>query len=141
MGDASGAIHTLRPVRFRYKPEFAGRNARPIRLGLIAEEVAELYPSLVSYDDAGRPETVRYDALTPLLLNEMQKQQAEIAELERLGGRALATELSSTPLGALRQTGEGRWRASLAAIYSDKSSAMFFAASRVVSWSGPRISL
>jgi hypothetical protein len=42
----------------------------------------------VTYDDEGRPTTVRYDLLTPLLLNELQKlrrqvdlQESELAEL------------------------------------------------------------
>jgi hypothetical protein len=40
---------------------------------LIAEEVAEVFPELVVYDQQGRPETVAYHLLASLLLNEVQK--------------------------------------------------------------------
>ena len=41
----------------------------------IAEEVAEVLPTLVTYDEDGQPTTVRYDLLTALLLNEVQRQE------------------------------------------------------------------
>jgi trimeric autotransporter adhesin len=50
---------------------------------LIAEEVAKVYPELVIRDDAGRVEGVRYEELTPMLLNEVQQQQRTIANQER----------------------------------------------------------
>ena len=56
MGDASGGLLRLRPVTFRYKQKAADGSA-PIRYGLIAEEVAEVYPELVVYDGEGRVET------------------------------------------------------------------------------------
>ncbi len=46
--------------------------------GLVAEEVAKVYPDLVTYDDKGRPQTVRYQLLAPILLNEVQKQARQI---------------------------------------------------------------
>jgi trimeric autotransporter adhesin len=55
----------------------------PLDYGLIAEEVAEVYPELVVRDAAGAPDTVRYQLLPVLLLNELQRQAAEIAELRR----------------------------------------------------------
>ena len=45
-------------------------------LGVIAEEVGEVFPELVAYGPDGQPETVRYHFLPPLLLNEVQRQQA-----------------------------------------------------------------
>ena len=54
----------------------AGREGeKPLQYGLIAEEVAATFPELVVYNDKGEPETVRYQELTPILLNELQKQQ------------------------------------------------------------------
>ena len=52
--------------------------------GLIAEEVAKLYPELVIRDENGRIDGVRYDELAPTLLNEVQKQAAEIRDLKQL---------------------------------------------------------
>ncbi len=59
---------------------------------LVAEEVAEVYPSLVACDGEGRPRTVRYELLVPMLLNEVQKDRMVIddlkARLERLEARS-----------------------------------------------------
>jgi len=60
----------LRPVTFRYKNDPAGT----LQYGLVAEEVAKLYPDLVSYGADGKIETVRYLTLISMLLNELQKQ-------------------------------------------------------------------
>ena len=49
--------------------------------GLIAEEVAEVAPELVAYDEEGQPYSVRYHVLPSLLLNEMQTQQQTIETL------------------------------------------------------------
>lgn len=88
MGVASSRIHQLRPVTFRYvKPYRNG--ARPVQFGLIAEEVAEVFPELVVVNQDGQPETVKYQDLTPMLLNELQNEHvrgtrhaARIEELE-----------------------------------------------------------
>jgi len=83
MGDRSTALQKLRPVTFRYR-QFAGVS-QPVEYGLIAEEVAEVLPALVVFNEAGDAESVRYHLLPSLLLNEMQKLQkqkdAEIAAL------------------------------------------------------------
>jgi trimeric autotransporter adhesin len=73
MGDASSALMKLRPVTFLYKPEYS-KGERTLQYGLIAEEVAQVYPELVAYDKDGQPYTVRYQYLAPMLLNEVQKQ-------------------------------------------------------------------
>ena len=49
-----------------------------VQYGLIAEEVDKVYPELVIRDNAGKIQGVRYDELAPMLLNEVQKQQATI---------------------------------------------------------------
>jgi hypothetical protein len=49
--------------------------AQVLHYGLVAEEVAAVAPHLVTYDDEGKPNSVRYRLLTPLLLNELQEQQ------------------------------------------------------------------
>jgi hypothetical protein len=54
MADARHDLLKLRPVTFRYKPQaVAGAAARPREFGLIAEEVAAVYPELV-WRAAGR---------------------------------------------------------------------------------------
>ena len=73
MGDSSSALMKLRPVTFFYKPEY-GQGGRTLQYGLIAEEVAKVYPELVAYDNQGRPYTVRYQYIATMLLNEVQKQ-------------------------------------------------------------------
>jgi hypothetical protein len=80
MGDATEGLMRLRPVRFRYLAH--GDNA-PVQYGLIAEEVAEVYPELVARNKDGEVETVMYQFLPPMLLNEVQKQQTTIAALNR----------------------------------------------------------
>jgi hypothetical protein len=77
MGDASSGLMRLRPVTFRYKKPFDD-NSKPIQYGLIAEEVAEVYPDLVARSADGQIETVKYQVLDSMLLNELQKQNATI---------------------------------------------------------------
>lgn len=50
---------------------------------MIAEEVAQVYPELVAYDNDGQPSTVRYQYLTPMLLNELQKEHAIVTAQQR----------------------------------------------------------
>jgi hypothetical protein len=77
MGEASSGLLQLRPVTFRYKQPYAD-GSKPIDYGLIAEEVAKVYPDLVVRDADGQIQTVQYQKLTPMLLNEAQKQNAQI---------------------------------------------------------------
>jgi Chaperone of endosialidase len=70
-GESDGLMR-LRPVAFRYKPQIDPTGLA--QYGLIAEEVADVYPYLVAYDRDGRPETVRYHLVNALVLNEVQKQ-------------------------------------------------------------------
>jgi len=79
MGTVSEKLLQLRPVTFRYKS--TDENGRhPLQYGLIAEEVAKVFPDLVQYDKQGRPFTVYYHLLTPMLLNELQKEHAKSEE-------------------------------------------------------------
>jgi glutathione S-transferase len=69
----------LRPVAFRYKEDPADL----VNYGLIAEELAEVYPDLVANDSDGRPQAIRYHELNALLLNELQKQHHTVETQER----------------------------------------------------------
>jgi hypothetical protein len=77
MAGASGGLMRLRPVTFHYKSD-QNPAGRTLQYGLIAEEVAEVYPGLVAHSKDGQVETVLYQFLPPMLLNEYQKQQRTI---------------------------------------------------------------
>lgn len=79
VGDTSGALLQLHPVMFRYKPEYDDGSRRR-QYGLIAEEVAAVLPDLVVFDGNGAPVAVRYELLPPMLLNEVQRQDARLRE-------------------------------------------------------------
>jgi hypothetical protein len=70
MGSNTAKLERLRPVTFHLKTDPKGA----LQYGLIAEEVAKVYPELVIRDDKGQIDGVRYDELAPMLLNEMQQQ-------------------------------------------------------------------
>lgn len=78
MGDASQSILKLRPVTYHYKaPDTAG--GKSLEYGLIAEEVSRVYPDLVAYDAKGQIQSVQYQKLTPMLLNELQRLNLQLA--------------------------------------------------------------
>jgi hypothetical protein len=82
MGSYTAKLTQLRPVTFRLKTDPKGA----LQAGLIAEEVANVYPELVVRDaTTGRIDGVRYDELAPMLLNEMQKRNA--AQDQRIAAR------------------------------------------------------
>jgi hypothetical protein len=54
-----------------------------VQYGLIAEEVAQVYPELVIRDQNGRISGVRYDELAPMLLNVVQTQAGKNYALEQ----------------------------------------------------------
>ncbi len=72
-------LQRLRPVSFHLRSDPKGA----VQYGLIAEEVDKVYPELVIRDEAGKMQGVRYDELAPMLLNEIQKQAAEIRDLKQ----------------------------------------------------------
>lgn len=78
MGSYSDPINLLRPVLFTYKNSSSKKES----VGLIAEEVDTVMPSLVVYNTDVLPETVKYQDLIPLMLNEIQKLNKRVKELE-----------------------------------------------------------
>jgi hypothetical protein len=83
MGDASARLLRLRPVTFRYRKPY-NDGSKPIQYGLVAEEVAQVFPELAVFNAQGQPESVRYQLLAPLLLNELLKQHQRIEERARV---------------------------------------------------------
>ena len=94
MDKSSEALYRLKPVTYRYKKEIDRTQSRAF--GLIAEEVAEVNPALVARNAKGQPESVHYEMVNAMLLNEfliehrkvgeqqskIDNQQASIAELK-----------------------------------------------------------
>lgn len=78
MGSESAPIMRLRPVTFTYKADDSHRK----QYGLIAEEVDEIFPALVDYDDDNVATSVRYHELPAILLNELIKQIDALKFLE-----------------------------------------------------------
>src|SRR5207245_11527607 len=76
-----------KPITLRYKK---GIDPQVIpQFGLVAEDVEEINPDLVVRDKEGKVNTVRYEAVNAMLLNEFLKehrkneeQQATIAQLK-----------------------------------------------------------
>jgi hypothetical protein len=75
-------VGRLRPVTFNWK------NTGERDLGLIAEEVAAIEPLLVTRNEKGEIEGVKYDQLNVVLINALKQQQEQIkqqqAEIEQL---------------------------------------------------------
>jgi hypothetical protein len=80
MGDASERLLSLTPVTFHYKQAYAN-GEKPVEYGLIAEQVAQVFPELVVFDEDNQPRTVKYRLLSTLLLNELQKQDRQLLSL------------------------------------------------------------
>jgi trimeric autotransporter adhesin len=94
MDNSSQALFALKPVTFRYKKEID--QSQSLEYGLVAEEVAQVDPSLAIRDKNGQIDSVRYNAINAMLLNEFLKehrkneqQEETIAELKS-GMTALA---------------------------------------------------
>jgi hypothetical protein len=81
MDKVSEAILALKPVTFRYKQEMDPRAM--LRFGLVAEEVAEVNPDLVGRDAKGQVQTVHYEAVNAMLLNEFLKEHRKVEQLEK----------------------------------------------------------
>ena len=102
---ASEALYALKPVSFRLKKEC--NETQSPGFALIAEEVEKVDRVLVYHNNKGQAESVRYDLVNAMLLNEflkghrkgeeqdckIHKQETTIAELasER---KALATRIN-----------------------------------------------
>lgn len=68
-------VEKLRPVRYNKIDNEA------TEIGLIAEEVAELFPEVVTYNENGQPSGVQYQRLSVILLKTIQEQNVALAAL------------------------------------------------------------
>ncbi len=69
-------LSALRPVTFRWR-EFGEED-----LGLIAEEVAQVEPLLVTYNTNGQVEGVKYDQISVVIINALKEQETQIKHLK-----------------------------------------------------------
>jgi uncharacterized coiled-coil protein SlyX len=81
MDKASEALLALKPVTFRYKKDIDSEGIA--QFGLVAEDVEAVNPDLVVRDKEGRVNTVRYDAVNAMLLNEFLKEHRKVQEQDR----------------------------------------------------------
>jgi len=94
--NACEALYRLKPVTYRYKKEVNPKQS--VAFGLIAEEVAEVNPALIARNSKGQPESVHYDQVNAMLLNEFLKEHKTVQELRSTAATQAATitELEST---------------------------------------------
>lgn len=76
MGERSDELLSLKPVTFRYKPEY-DPDGYP-QFGLIAEDVEKVDPDLVLRDRENKVYSVRYEAVNAMLLNEFLKEHKKV---------------------------------------------------------------
>jgi len=72
MHTASEAIYALKPVSFRCYRQYD--RTQTIAFGLIAEDVAGVDRDLVGRNPAGQPESVRYEQINSMLLDDFLKE-------------------------------------------------------------------
>jgi len=104
MDKASETLFALKPVTFRYKK--AVDPSQALSFGLIAEEVAQVNPALITRDEQGKPQTVRYEMVNAMLLNEFLKARGQIDAQQKqidaliAGLQKVSAELELSEAGA-----------------------------------------
>jgi hypothetical protein len=96
MGKASEAILALRPVTFLYKKEIDPQGIP--QFGLVGEDVEKVNPDLVVRDKDGKVNTVRYEQINAMLLNEFLK------EHDRIEAQQNKIEEQDLTIGQLKST-------------------------------------
>ena len=71
-------INKIRPVKYNRK-----ENKKKKEIGLIAEELAELFPELVERDEKGNPSSVNYSRAVTVLLGGFKELYKEVQELKK----------------------------------------------------------
>jgi len=84
-------VEQLRPVRYRWK------STGQLDIGLIAEDVAEVVPEIVRFNQSGQAETLRYSRIAAILVAAFQdltqNQEQRLMALEA-GGRQLREQVA-----------------------------------------------
>jgi hypothetical protein len=88
-------VDRLRPVSFRWRADDQAD------FGLVAEEVAEVEPLLVTRNGQGEVEGVKYDRVAVVLVNAIREQQAQIAALQEGRGKDTVEGVVTTDAGGV----------------------------------------
>jgi hypothetical protein len=75
--DGLSIINSLRPVTFDWK-----KKDKKDEIGLIAEEVYEVLPSIVKLDEENLPSAIDYSKLTPILIQAVKELFSEVERLK-----------------------------------------------------------
>lgn len=70
------SLQQIRGVRFKWK------ESNKASIGFIAEEIGEVFPEVVSYDESGEVAGMNYSALTAVLLEAIKVQQIQLNALQ-----------------------------------------------------------
>ena len=68
----------IKPCTYKYN------NHTETRYGFIAEDVLDLYPEMIMFDEEGKCDAIQYDFFIPILVSEVQRLNKEIDRLENL---------------------------------------------------------
>ena len=82
-GECSRHTRKARGCRSLFARQTGSKSSRLAyyeNFGLVAEEVAKVSSDLVTPDREGKPETVRYEAINAMLLNEFLKEHRKVQE-------------------------------------------------------------
>ena len=106
MDKASEALYQLKPVTYRYKKDID--SSQSLDYGLLAEDVAKINPELAIRDGNGQIESVRYNAVNAMLLNEFLKEHRKVEEQNR------KLEEQEATISQLKSTAAKQKKASIA---------------------------
>jgi endosialidase-like protein len=103
MAQASEVLFALKPVVFRYKKEIEPQKIP--QFGLVAEDVEAVDRDLVVRDKEGQVNTVRYEAINAMLLNEFLKEHKAFLE-EQQKVEQLAKQVETLTAGLQKVSAE-----------------------------------
>ena len=84
MDEASELLFPLKPVTYRFKKHIDPSQSHTY--GLIAEDVAKVNPNLALRNANGEIESIRYEAINAMLLNEFLKEHERVEDLNCMPG-------------------------------------------------------
>ncbi|MGC2310345.1 MAG: tail fiber domain-containing protein, partial [Candidatus Babeliaceae bacterium] len=80
IGNDSSALLNIPTYSYQYNSDIDPNQIK--QYGFIAEKLSEVYPELVSPNDAGNPTFINYTALHAMVINELQKLSVRVTALE-----------------------------------------------------------
>ena len=117
MDKASEALFSFKPVTFRYKKEIDAAGTQ--QFGLVAEDVEKISADLVVRDENGVVNTVRYDQVNAMLLNEFLKEHRKVQRQSgMLENQARKIRDQETTIAELKKK---RWELSLSMLKEQES--------------------